>query len=66
MSRLASEKCRLGSKLSPVQAQQVHGAVGDGCWEAKRCHDRRSYYLDTLRTLGRRFLPQRVLSSTAS
>ena len=44
MPRLASEKCRLCSKLSPAQAQQLHGVAGDGCWEAKRCHDRRSYY----------------------
>lgn len=44
MSRQVSEKCRLCSKLSPAQAQQVHGAGSDGCWDAKRCHDRRSYY----------------------
>lgn len=44
MSRSLSEKCRLCSKLSPAQAQQFHGAAGDGCWDAKRCHDRRSYY----------------------
>lgn len=44
MSRSLSEKCRLCSKLSSAQAQQLHGAGGDGCWDAKRCHDRRSYY----------------------
>ncbi len=44
MSRPDSEKCRLCAKLSAEAAQQKHGAAGDGCWDAKYCHNRRSYY----------------------
>jgi len=44
MSRPDSEKCRLCAKLSVEAAQQKHGAMGDGCWNAKYCHNRRSYY----------------------
>ena len=44
MSRPDSEKCRLCAKLSVEAAQQKHGADGDGCWDAKYCHNRRSYY----------------------
>ena len=44
MPRPSQEKCRLCSKLSAVQAQERHGAEGDGCWDSNRCHDRRSYY----------------------
>jgi len=44
MARPLQEKCRLCSKLSVAQAQERHGAEGDGCWDSNRCHDRRSYY----------------------
>ncbi|OLP15761.1 hypothetical protein BST81_24380 [Leptolyngbya sp. 'hensonii'] len=44
MPRSLSEKCRLCAKLVPEQARQLHGPEGDGCWNDKRCHDRRSYY----------------------
>jgi hypothetical protein len=44
MSRPDSEKCRLCAKLGVEAAQQRHGATGDGCWDAKYCHNRRSYY----------------------
>lgn len=44
MPRPSQEKCRLCSKLSTAEAQQKHGSVGDNCWDASRCHDRRSYY----------------------
>ncbi len=44
MSRPDSEKCRLCAKLSAEAAQQRHGATGDGCWDARYCHNRRSYY----------------------
>ena len=44
MSRPSQEKCRLCSKLSPAEAQQKHGSTGNNCWDASRCHDRRSYY----------------------
>jgi len=38
------EKCRLCSKLSAEQAQQIHGPQGNGCWVSVRCHKRRTYY----------------------
>lgn len=44
MARPDSEKCRLCSKLSSLEAQQKHGEGGDGCWNPKYCHNRRSYY----------------------
>jgi len=44
MSRPSQEKCRLCSKLSSSEAQQKHSSTGDNCWDASRCHDRRSYY----------------------
>lgn len=44
MARPDQEKCRLCSKLTTQEAQQRHGAQGDGCWDPKYCHNRRSYY----------------------
>jgi hypothetical protein len=44
MARPDQEKCRLCSKLDSQTAQQRHGAAGDGCWNPKYCHNRRSYY----------------------
>jgi hypothetical protein len=44
MARPDQEKCRLCSKLTAQEAQQKHGADGDGCWDARYCHNRRSYY----------------------
>ncbi|KAB8318689.1 hypothetical protein SD81_014735 [Tolypothrix campylonemoides VB511288] len=44
MARQDSEKCRLCSKLTSPEAQQRHGEGGDGCWNPKYCHNRRSYY----------------------
>lgn len=44
MARASSEKCRLCSKLTSQEAQQRHGSEGDGCWDEKYCHNRRSYY----------------------
>ncbi len=44
MARPDQEKCRLCSKLTSQEAQQRHGAEGDGCWDDQRCHNRRSYY----------------------
>lgn len=44
MARSESEKCRLCSKLTVQEAQQRHGSEGDGCWDPKYCHNRRSYY----------------------
>lgn len=44
MARPDSDKCRLCAKLSVQDAQQRHGPEGDGCWDPKYCHNRRSYY----------------------
>ncbi len=44
MARPDSDKCRLCAKLTVQEAQQRHGPSGDGCWDAKYCHNRRSYY----------------------
>ncbi|MDX2243079.1 MAG: hypothetical protein NW224_20555 [Leptolyngbyaceae cyanobacterium bins.302] len=44
MARPDQEKCRLCSKLDSQEAQQRHGPNGDGCWNPKVCHNRRSYY----------------------
>ena len=44
MARPDQEKCRLCSKLDSQAAQQRHGSDGDGCWNPKVCHNRRSYY----------------------
>ncbi|WP_250123518.1 hypothetical protein [Chroococcidiopsis sp. CCMEE 29] len=44
MARPDQEKCRLCSKLTSQEAQQRHGPNEDGCWDAKYCHNRRSYY----------------------
>ena len=44
MARPDQEKCRLCSKLDSQEAQQRHGSDGDGCWNPKVCHNRRSYY----------------------
>ena len=44
MARPDQEKCRLCAKLDSQAAQQRHGATGDGCWNPKVCHNRRSYY----------------------
>jgi hypothetical protein len=44
MARPDQEKCRLCSKLDSQEAQQRHGPDGDGCWNPKVCHNRRSYY----------------------
>ncbi|MEM9806919.1 MAG: hypothetical protein AAF959_16735 [Cyanobacteria bacterium P01_D01_bin.56] len=30
--------------LSAAQARQQHGPNGDGCWDEKRCHRKRSHY----------------------
>lgn len=44
MARPDQEKCRLCAKLNAQEAQQRHGPQGDGCWNPKYCHNRRSYY----------------------
>ncbi len=36
-------KCKKCAALSAAQAQELHGVEGDGCWNPKVCHSRRSY-----------------------
>ena len=36
-------KCKKCAMLSAAQAQALHGTDGDGCWNPKVCHSRRSY-----------------------
>jgi hypothetical protein len=36
-------KCKKCAMLSAAQAQALHGADGDGCWNPKVCYSRRSY-----------------------
>lgn len=44
MPKPFSNKCLLCSQLSTAQAKIVHGSDGDNCWDAKYCHNRRSFY----------------------
>ena len=46
MPRTIATKCLQCSSLTAEEARALHGLDGDGsnCWEARRCHDRRSYY----------------------
>lgn len=46
MARAIDRTCLHCSALSAAEARRIHGPEGDGsdCWDARRCHDRRSYY----------------------
>ncbi|MBM0745340.1 hypothetical protein JOY44_29295 (plasmid) [Phormidium sp. CLA17] len=41
--RALPEKCRKCATLSAEQAQALHGAEGDRCWNPAVCYSRRSY-----------------------
>lgn len=41
--RTLPEKCRKCAMLLAKQAQTLHGAEGDGCWEPPVCYSRRAY-----------------------
>lgn len=43
MAKLLPEKCRKCAMLSAEQAQALHGAEGDRCWNPAVCYSRRSY-----------------------
>jgi hypothetical protein len=49
MARPTQLKCVACSQLSAKDAQKLHGETGDRCWNAARCHDRRSYYRNEVR-----------------
>ncbi|NEZ54119.1 hypothetical protein [Adonisia turfae] len=44
MPRRINQKCVACAQLSAAQARQQHGPNGDGCWDEKRCHRKRSHY----------------------
>ncbi|MBN3989149.1 MAG: hypothetical protein HWQ36_00980 [Nostoc sp. NMS2] len=44
MPKPLDPKCQLCSKLPTTQAKLLHGPQGDGCWNPKVCHNRRSFY----------------------
>jgi hypothetical protein len=44
MSRPIDQKCWHCSQLSTEAARSLHGETGDGCWNEKTCHRKRSHY----------------------
>ena len=44
MGRHVSKICLRCASLSVEEAIELHGAHGDGCWNPKICHRRRSHY----------------------
>jgi len=43
MAKLLPEKCRKCAMFADEQAQTLHGAEGDRCWNRAVCYSRRSY-----------------------
>ena len=44
MPRRGAPKCIACAHLIADMARQLHGPQGDGCWNEKRCHRKRSHY----------------------
>lgn len=44
MGRPVNRKCWECSLLDSKTARELHGEAGDGCWNEKTCHRRRSHY----------------------
>jgi hypothetical protein len=44
MPKPLDPKCQLCAKLPSAKAKVLHGPEGDGCWNPKVCHNRRSFY----------------------
>ncbi|MEL6385367.1 MAG: hypothetical protein AAFQ89_23460 [Cyanobacteria bacterium J06626_18] len=44
MPRRADPRCIACAQLSAEKARKLHGQKGDGCWNEKRCHRKRSHY----------------------
>lgn len=44
MPKPLDPKCQLCAKLPTSKAKVLHGPKGDGCWNPKVCHNRRSFY----------------------
>ena len=43
MTKGIPEKCKKCAMLSAAQAQELHGELGDHCWNSAVCYSRRSY-----------------------
>jgi hypothetical protein len=43
MTKGIPEKCKKCAMLSATQAQELHGELGDRCWNPAVCYSRRSY-----------------------
>lgn len=46
MARSIDPKCQQCSHLPIETAKAIHGESGDGCWNDRVCHRRRSHYLN--------------------
>ena len=44
MARRVNKKCLYCAGLDIEMAREIHGDSGDGCWNPKICHRRRSHY----------------------
>ncbi|MEM8715591.1 MAG: hypothetical protein AAGE92_07400 [Cyanobacteria bacterium P01_G01_bin.4] len=44
MPKSPIHKCLACAQLSTTEARHLHGPQADDCWDASRCHRRRSYY----------------------
>ncbi|MEM6453165.1 MAG: hypothetical protein AAF703_22965, partial [Cyanobacteria bacterium P01_D01_bin.105] len=68
MARRITKKCVECAQLSAVDARQLHGKKGDGCWHDKRCPSKRSYYRNRHRLNEQRRLQykQRVTESATT
>ena len=44
MARKVSQKCLTCSGLEIQQVYELHGEQGDGCWDGRRCPQRRYHY----------------------
>ncbi|MBD2214386.1 hypothetical protein H6G27_31690 [Nostoc linckia FACHB-104] len=44
MPKPLNPKCQLCASLPTAKAKVLHGTQGDGCWNPKVCHNRRSFY----------------------
>ncbi|OUL33995.1 hypothetical protein [Nostoc sp. 106C] len=44
MPKPLNPKCQLCAKLPTAKAKVLHGTEGDGCWNPRVCHNRRSFY----------------------
>ncbi|MGG6270947.1 hypothetical protein ACQ4M3_42055 [Leptolyngbya sp. AN03gr2] len=64
MARSVNRKCLTCAALSADEAQQLHGAEGDGCWDAERCKKRRSHYRHRSDRNAKRVVQRRVQDST--